>query len=243
MKKVYINIGKHSVLFDLDNMMVMIDNYEYPLEIAKNTRLIEAINQGRVRIEDMKDIVYDQCPLYYYARDIFGNKDFKMDILIYATKINTYCSGYLNRSLGHVNDVNEVELHQVLKGEVIELVILDGKAYVGQFKQNDFFEIPKGAFHCTYVLEDNTVVANIYNNTFWQEDYTKKPYFETINDISFLEIDGIVMLKQYGRPMIDINEVFKKNNYKRYAQLDFAMTIGKEIKHEEDLFSFYERLV
>lgn len=108
-------------------------------------------------------------------RDIIKGRLY-MDLILYNSSLLTFKSNMYNRSIGHVNDVAELEIHQVLNGKVLVVIENEKNSYWGIFKKDDYFEIPSGYFHCTYVLEDHTVVANFYANAFWESDIEKKPY-------------------------------------------------------------------
>lgn len=176
---------------NLSNLELNIGSMAFELTPIYNSKIIKAAKEGKVFLgcsNSRMDQVGNK-PIYYSARSIMErklrNEILYMDFLVYNNERDIFPNGIVNRSLGHRNDENEFEVHQVIQGTVLSLIKLDeDTTYVGVFKRGDYFEIPPGAFHCSYILEGPAIVANFYCNTFWGSDITKKPYFTSHNDIS-----------------------------------------------------------
>ncbi len=146
------------LVFNLEDKTVCVDYHEWEMEPVLNVRLREAEQNNCVILQGR--ICDKQEVLYYCARKIMSAYDGKgmhyMDILLYTNVSNTVMAGYSNRSLGHLNGNKEAEIHQVLNGKILELIIWEGKRYIQVFAKGEYVEIPANAFHCTYILEKNT---------------------------------------------------------------------------------------
>ena len=174
-KKIAIN---DKLIVELGRKCLYYKEKEYPVQYTKISKLLEICKKSDIYLPLQN--VPEETPMYISCRN-FMQRDTNigklyMDLILYNSSLQSLESNMCNRSLGHVNDVAELEIHQVLNGKV--LVVIENKinSYWGIFKKDEYFEIPSGYFHCTYVLEDHTVVANFYGNTFWENDIEKKPY-------------------------------------------------------------------
>lgn len=182
----------HYLSFNTDNNTLKFDGKEYELYLATNEKLIKMAKTQKAYISG--NYYLDKHTMYYCVRKIVrascsSGRNIFIDVLLYNNAYKTIGDALVNRSIGHANDTKEIEIHQVLNGSVLEVIEYNGRRYVGVFKANEYFEIPAGAFHCTYVLEDSTIVANIFGNVYWEDDYSKKPYSEYKNEVSISYID------------------------------------------------------
>lgn len=174
-KKIIVGNG---IVVDLERMRLYCKEKEYPMQYTKISKLIEICKKNNIILPTQN--VSEETPMYiscrsFMQRDIIKGRLY-MDLILYNSSLLTFKSNMYNRSIGHVNDVAELEIHQVLNGKVLVVIENEKNSYWGIFKKDDYFEIPSGYFHCTYVLEDHTVVANFYANAFWESDIEKKPY-------------------------------------------------------------------
>lgn len=191
---------------------------EFPLSATYNTKIHDAFKDNLTYLNVANDDItkLNECAIYHSARNILYrnmlNSMLYMDILIYSTDNDIIYHNALNRSLGHKNDINELEIHQVLSGQVISLFISPlGEEYIGFFNKGDYFEIPPGWFHCTYVVSNPAVVANFYCNTYWQDRINDKPYFEIFNDICIEKSRKNNKFNLYRRNYLDCIEVSEDN--------------------------------
>lgn len=181
----------NSLEFNAKNMELYSNGRKLDIQHVKVAKLLEANYAGKVSIA--KVIVPEETPLYVCKRNFLTRESSLgkvfMDILLYNRALGIFDDRMYNRSLGHVNDVDEIEIHQVLNGKVMALISNTKDDYWGLFEKGDYFEIPPGWFHCTYILEDETVVANIYAHVSWEDDINKKPYFIIKNPYSLYKGD------------------------------------------------------
>jgi len=189
-----------NVALDTKNKILNINSFRYNLEPVYNDRLLKAISDGSVIVDDNCETINERKELYYCARKVLCKTDcysqnHYMDIIMYNEEMNTFIESYCNRSLGHKNDIHENEIHQVVQGKIGELILWENRKYWGIFSAGEYVEIPCGAYHCTYILEKNTIVANIYSNVFWEYNLKLKPYFSVINDISVIKEKDVFYLK------------------------------------------------
>lgn len=205
------------ILINLDKNFLSIDRLHYEISPVYNDRIINASKKGKVFIdkgmEELED--YLNKPLYFSSRNIMkrklGDLDLYMDFLVYNYEEDVLPNGTVNRSLGHNNDINEFEVHQVLNGIVLSLIRLNNNdIYLGIFGKGDYFEIPPGAFHCSYILNGPALVANFYCNAYWGSDINKKPYFQSKNDITIEKHSNTYLLKSFSN---EINISFKLDDY------------------------------
>lgn len=213
-----------SLEIDAEKMEIYYNGIKIELGYTKAERLLEASYVGKIPVTKLK--VSKETPLYASCRKFLMRESSQgriyMDILLYNKALGLFEDKMYNRSLGHVNDTDEIEIHQVLNGKVI---VFMGKEnfYWGLFRKGDFFEIPSGYFHCTYVIEDETVVANLYANIFWEEDIDRKPYFTIRNPYSIHEserekeyllykngkIDTVIKDRENFKGLLDYKEIPK----------------------------------
>lgn len=244
------NSKLHSILFNIENEIMILDGKKYSLNPVTNEKLLSICNENKGYVAS--NYYKNKHIMYYCARKILqgGNVGAKryMDILVYNNALKTIGDDIYNRSIGHRNDVNEVEIHQVLKGKVLELVEYKNRRYMGIFREGEYFEIPAGAFHCTYVLEDSTIVANIFGNVFWENNYLIKPYS--------VDKNGVIISNKNGEYLYETDEgdsVVLDNSLKNindaccvsYSKLNLEdLTISKEYKvsKTEDIFELFDRM-
>ena len=249
-KKINWNSGLHSIFFDTENKVVILDGKKYSLTPVTNEKLLSMYNDNKGYISPY--YYKDEHVMYYCARKIVECKSVMgkkyIDILVYNDALKTIGNDIYNRSIGHRNDVNEVEIHQVLSGKILELIEHKERRYLGVFKAGDYFEIPAGAFHCSYVLEDSTIVANIFGNVFWENNYLKKPYSVNKNEIFVLKKDDKILLKtDEGLSVIldDHLENIKEAHCDNYFNLNVDdLTISKKygVRNTEDIFELFIRM-
>lgn len=198
-----------------------------------NTDLLSAYKDGKVFM-DIKDEIneYPKQPIYLCSRNVFERmvqgKKVILDFLIYNNKEDVLPGDCLNRSKGHVNDIRELEVFQVLKGKVLSLFKnSEGEKFYGIFAEGEYYHVPSGWFHCTYILEGPAVVANFYMNTFWETDLSMKPYFDIDNDVTIEKISNKVIVKERGGEEFCIDEI--GNRYKGYELIsdEFYKKIAK----------------
>lgn len=191
--KISINTRKQNLSIDDTKNIAMNPTY--------NDRILEAFREEKIFLPCKKELVkdYDKTPIYLSSRSIMKrnikNTEFYLDFLAYNDNGNILPGKAVNRSLGHKNDIAEFEVHQILLGKVFSIFIGEGnKIYYGVFQEGDYFEVPAGWFHCTYIISGPAVVANFYCNAFWASDYAKKPYFGLKNNISINNVNEGLML-------------------------------------------------
>lgn len=180
--------------FDISNKKLKLnserENMLLELSPTSNQKIFSAfldnlvyLNMEKKDVEDKKDNMLYLSSRNFMTRDIRNSKMY-MDILIYNSDEDVLYKNALNRSQGHCNDVREIEVHQVLSGEVLCLLRSpEGEDYYGFFSAGEYVEIPSGWFHCTYVTQNTTVVANFYCNAYWEDNIANKPYFEVENNV------------------------------------------------------------
>ena len=220
----------------------------FNLNVVYSNKILEAEIKETVFLPG--ELYESQNPLYYCSRQIckkeVGNSFVYMDILLYNSYKKIIGKEVVNRSLGHVNDTNEIEIHQVLNGKVLCYINYCNKIYLGIFKAGEYFEIPKGAYHCTYILENKTIVANIYANIFWEKDYSLKPYFNFVNDIAVIYKDKLYLSTRDGKKIeIDNNVVRNINKYGffNYQELnENDLTISRSNRLDKSIFDLLENL-
>ena len=249
-KEIKWNSKSHSIVLDIKNEVIILDGKKYSLNPVTNERLLCMCNENKVYSSPY--YYKDEHVMYYCARKIVEGRSVRgkkyIDILVYNDALRTIGNDIYNRSIGHRNDVNEVEIHQVLSGKVLELIEYKGHRYLGIFEAGDYFEIPAGAFHCTYVLEDSTIVANIFGNVFWENNYLMKPYSVDKNEILVLKKDGKYLFKtDEGISVIldDYLENVKEAQCENYSNLNVDdLTISKKygVKNTEDIFELFSRM-
>ena len=248
MENIRIAVDHKEIIFDLSEMKTNIDGCEYPLDVVNNSTIFEAISNKQILIQPTAKTIKKSIPLYYCVRKLKSNiskngRTYYMDMLLYKKKKDTFCFNYSNRSLGHKNDKNEIELHQVLSGEILEIVIDEDKIYVGVFSKGEYFEIPNNMFHCTYILKENTVVANIYSNIFWGDDYKLKPYFEIINDINIvISKKDSYIIDSLGTKIEIKNKqiVAKSEKYWDYTELNKLSKFPQEFILKRNIFEIIQ---
>lgn len=239
---------RHKVIFNIEEKTLILDRKKYLLRTVTNKKLIEMLRRKKVFIPE--NHYKDERVLYYCVRGIaeginkYGIKLF-IDILLYNDALETIGKDIYNRSLGHRNDVKEMEIHQVLTGKVLELVEYQGNRYLGMFGEGEYFEIPAGSFHCTYVLENKTIVANIFGNVFWDNNFKSKPY-STYKNIVSLEKKGNEFLykTEDGSEFLlnDSLDNLDKIGCRDFADLDENELIitSMHMEHVQDIFDLFE---
>lgn len=240
----------HSLLFDIENRLIVLDGETSPLNPVTNEKLLLMCENKKIYSSSQ---YYKDCHIMYYCtRKILegANANGKrfIDILVYNDALKTVGDCVYNRSIGHRNDVNEVEIHQVLSGKVMELIEINGRRYLGIFKAGEYFEIPAGAFHCTYVLEDSTVVANIFGNVFWENNYSIKPYNTVKNGVIVSCKEGKYLLEEEGGVSVILDDFLDNLNEARcanYSELEKDFIISKQygVDTAEDIFELFKRMV
>ncbi len=201
-KIVKIDFYKDSIEFDLRNKKISLNGCEFKdLNVVYNDKLIEAMNEKKVYLTDEKNEITNESKVLYYAGRSILSRELStgtayFDILLYNFQNHLIFKNSLNRSLGHENAKNEIEVHQILSGKAIMMLkSLEGVVYIKILSKGEYIEIPKGWFHCTYVLEENTCIANFYCDAPWENDVTQKPYFQISNDISLSWIEENINIK------------------------------------------------
>lgn len=209
-----------SLEFDINNKQLMFnsdkDNMLLQLSPTSNKKIFSAflddlvyLNLEKEEIADMKENMLYLSSRNIMSRDIRDSKMY-MDILIYNSDKDILYKNALNRSQGHCNDVREIEIHQVLSGEVLCLLRSpEGEDYYGFFSKGEYIEIPSGWFHCTYVTQNTTVVANFYCNAYWEDNIENKPYFEVENNVCVEKSDS---KDEYVLRKKDVNKYVALNN-------------------------------
>lgn len=249
-RKIKWNSKLHSILFDMENETMMLDGKKYSLNPVTNEKLLSMCNENKVYVSP--DYYQNKHVMYYCSRKILeggsvGAKRY-IDVLIYNNALKTIGNDIYNRSIGHRNDVNEVEIHQVLKGKVLELVEYKDRRYMGIFGEREYFEIPAGAFHCTYILEDSTIVANIFGNVFWENNYLIKSYSVDKNGVIISNKNGNYLYETDEGDSAVLDNCLKNINDAccvSYSELKLEdLTISKEygINKTEDIFELFDRM-
>lgn len=216
--------------FELDKMkLTLVHNgkkYEKELLDTKNGKLIEAFKSGNVFLDTPEEELFLDKTLYYCSRSVLvtfsGDAEVYMDVLLYNDEKDVIYPGALNRSQGHCNQKQQVEYHQVMDGEIISICTSpEGESYYGFFGKGDYIHVPKGWFHCTYVVKAPAIVANFYCNTPWGDRVECKPYFSIDNEFSVersLKPDQFV-LKKKG---CDTQVLISKENVKPFDELGIS---------------------
>lgn len=193
--------------------------------------LINAAQNGTVYLG--REIKYTQDTiLYYCCRNIMSKKKdattLYMDLILYE-KFNLE-EKVCPRSLGHRNDIMELEVFQILYGCILSIFISpDNNYYYGIFNSNEFYCVPKGWFHCTYCLAPNTIVANFYGNTFWNDNIEIKPYFQNINDFHVYikeNVGFIAEMRKYNSKII-FNKESNEKLFERIGLLNYEVMPGQ----------------
>jgi hypothetical protein len=198
------------------------ENLKFAMEPVYNDKIKAAFEQGKIFLDLKENLSLIRKPLYLSSRSIMTRKigpvEFYMDVIVYNSGENILPGPTLNRSLGHENDLNELEVFQILDGKVLSILKSPAAIhYYGVFAKGEYFETPPGWFHCTYILEGPAMVANFYCNAFWKNDISKKPYFKADNEITVERTD---------------NEVIIKNPH---TKLNLSSLIGKKEYHDNSL--------
>lgn len=250
-KSVEWNSKGYQVCFRLEENQLIFCGKHYPLSIITNRKLLNMYNMGKINLP--LEHFTDERVLYYCVRKIMErenqrNEKLFIDILLYEKALGAISNNTFNRSLGHQNDINEIEIHQVLKGKILEIIELNGITYVGIFSAGEYFEIPPNAFHCTYVLEDDTIVANIFGNVSWADDYEKKPYFEYSNCVNIGYQDSCYIYEKGTETtcILDLElSTIEDVNCRRYSQLDkTTLVITKKFDIQGiNIFELFEKMI
>lgn len=172
---------------------------------TRNDKLIQAYKEGKVYLDTTEEELYQKKTLYYCSRSVLKTiscgTEVYMDMLVYNDEKEVIYPNALNRSQGHCNKKMQIEYHQVMKGEIISIAISpEGKSYYGFFAEGDYIHVPKGWFHCTYVVKAPAIVGNFYCNTPWGDHVEFKPYFEIDNNysIEYGDVESEFVLKKKG---------------------------------------------
>lgn len=236
----------------MEKEKVIINGCAHLLCPVTNERILSMCAEKKVFVPQNHYI--DKHVMYYCARKIMQGKlknqgNIYIDILIYNNALNTIGNDIYNRSIGHLNDVNEIEIHQVLAGKVLELIEYQGERYIGIFREGDYFEIPAGAFHCTYILEDITIVANIFGNVFWESNYSKKPYYVYKNSVSFSSRENKYLYQtEEGDSILfdDSLEEISKTKCKKYSEIianGFSISRKYNIDEVKSIFELFNYMI
>lgn len=248
-KEIRWNSAYHSLLFDIERGLIVLDGEVSLLNPVTNEKLLLMCKENK--IYPSPHYYEDSHIMYYCTRKILEGSNVNgkryIDILVYNDALKTVGDRVYNRSIGHRNDVNEVEIHQVLSGKVLELVENKGHRYLGIFGAGEYFEIPAGAFHCTYVLEDSTIVANIFGNVFWENNYSIKPYNTDNNSVVVSCSDGKHLLEADGGVSVILDDCLDNLNEARcakYSELEEEFIISKKysVNNTEDIFDLFNRM-
>jgi hypothetical protein len=250
---------KTKIEISIDDLNMTINGVDkFSLDRVYNDKIIDAYLDGKVFINTSEEEIkrYRGNPLYYCARNIYNRKindsNLYLDFLCYNDDINILPNNTVNRSLGHNNDIREFEVHQVLSGTILSIIKIEsGENYVGVFKKGDYFEIPPGAFHCSYILEGPAIVANFYCNAYWESNIEQKPYFNSSNDITVEKRDSFFVIKtkssrdEYLFSTNTINEDLSLTPLKPYNELFLNGILHTDYKlANENIFElFYSNIL
>lgn len=239
----------NSIIFNIEDNELIFNGGKYPLECITNQKLINMYLKQNINLPG--DFYTDEKILYRCVRKLVKGinskqEAFYMDILLYESALGIISKESFSRSLGHLNDVNEIEIHQVLRGKVLELIIYEGKSYIGVFGESEYFEIPANAFHCTYVLENNTMIANIFGNVYWENDYTMKPYGECKNLFRFEKRDNHFAVKienggscEFEEDLMGIDRI----GVLKYSDLPKEdLRISNQFSLDMDIFLLFDKM-
>ncbi len=229
-----------SISFDAFDLRLQIDEKYVDMQVAYNSDLIHADRNQIVYLSHQNKQIKKR-PIYLYSRNIYerkiGNDLVHMDFLIYNNDI-VFDGVCVNRSKGHVNDVDEMEIFQVLRGRIFCLFIdVDNKKHYGVFEEGDYYHVPNGWYHCTYILDGPAIVANFYMRTFWETDLEKKPYFVMENKISIEKKDGEITIKERGGGTMGMGEIAGKYAEYRDISNDFYSKISKYL--DKSIFELF----
>jgi len=238
------------IKIDLEDNVLIFNDKTYLLEEITNQALLDMCSKKAVYLSE--DFYADKKILYRCVRKLVQRKNSRqvclyIDIVVYESALEIVGKNIFTRSLGHVNDTKEIEIHQVLCGKILELIIYRGNSYIGVFGENEYFEIPAGAFHCSYVLADNTIVANIFGNVYWESNYTLKPYGQTQNGFSFEKCNDHLAVRIEGGGYYE----FMENHpwVDEVGLLDYkdlpgkALKISSEFSLDHDIFSLLNKII
>lgn len=239
-----------SIAINFEEKKLLFNGELYPMQVVTNQALFNMRERHTIYLTS--NCCTEEKTLYYCVRKLLkGVRDRQeflyIDVLAYEFALGIVGENILNRSLGHVNDQNEIEIHQVLCGKLLELVIFEGNIYVGVFCAHDYFEIPAGAFHCTYVLENNTVVANIFGNVYWEDDYARKPYGEFRNPFCIERVGDRVCVKTENSEVCILNGGTLETN--EIGILDYAkipkeaMKISAQYSLNANIFTLFRKMI
>ncbi len=164
----------------------------FPATPVTTDKIRDAFREKKLYLSVPQNQEFPSCPLYMSMRNITNRKlkdgtELYVDVILYNGQ-PVLPSPVQNRSLGHANDIHELEVFQVLEGEIVSVFIDPcdiSTRYIGVFGKNQLYAVPPGWFHCTYISQGPAVVANFYCHAFWNADIEKKPYFKGYNPVSF----------------------------------------------------------
>ena len=228
-----------NIIINAASRILTINHDSFVLHETLNSKL-------RIAVENKKEYISGdfnntpEAPLYLSSRNIYKNnhpgcKSF-FDIVVYNNQ-PVLPQGTLTRSIGHYNDVSEIEIHQVLSGTVLSLFINNNSIYYGIFSDGDYFQIPAGWYHCSYILYGPAVVANFYKNAFWMEDISQKPYNACCNIYSIeKDAESFIIKNCTGSICDDLSHINRHfSDYKMLNNCNFFNTIDYK-----SVFDLYE---
>lgn len=164
----------------------------FPAVPVMTDKIRDAFREKKLYLSIPENREFPSRPLYMSMRNVTNRTledgtELYVDVILYNGQ-TVLPSPVQNRSLGHANDIHELEVFQVLEGEIVSVFIDPGDIstrYIGVFGKNQVYAVPPGWFHCTYISQGPAVVANFYCHAFWKADIEKKPYFKGYNPVSF----------------------------------------------------------
>jgi hypothetical protein len=251
-KEIETRIGDYLIFVDSEKLSFELTDQKYnknkkfDMVPVYSEKIKDAFEQGKIFLDHDPQLQFIKKPLYLSSRNILTRKinsiDFYMDLIVYNSSRNVLPGLTLNRSLGHENDLNELEVFQILDGEIISIFKnSDNVFYYGIFSKGDYFETPPGWFHCTYVFIGPAVIANFYCDAFWKNDISKKPYFKAKNEITVENNDGKVYIKT-SKTKVNLANLL---HYKVYQDDSLSLLPYEKIKeivklHEFDKTDIFE---
>ncbi len=222
-KEVKVDIENYSIQVDAEKASLQIlnqtckENVKFEMAPVFTDKIKTAFEQGKIFLDNAENESFVRKTLYLSSRSIMTRKigpvEFYMDLIVYNGSENVLPGRTLNRSLGHENDLNELEVFQILSGKVLAIFKSpEDIYYYGVFSKGEYFETPPGWFHCTYILDGPAMVANFYCNAFWKNDISKKPYFKVKNEITVEKINGEIYIKN-PHTKVNLSDLTRKKEY------------------------------
>jgi hypothetical protein len=227
---------------------------EYDGKIVLTDNLSQAFMEEKLFLSIDKEQQIDSLPLYLSVRNILSRNlsdgtELYVDYIQYNDK-DVLPTPVLNRSLGHANDVQELEIFQVLSGEILSIFFDPSdpdRRYIGNFSEMECYAVPPGWFHCTYIISGPSVVVNFYCHAFWGVNIEEKPYFKLHNPVSVELREGKIVILEKRESEVEAVGNYAKGKFSAisprwlpYEQLIDSHLYFAEIAESKDIFKLFQ---